>query len=74
MSRTNQEIVDQTNAIARIIYSHDGYEVPNGYRFDKATHPQETSAWSAACDIQLYMTQTDPNDALQEIEDDTTCE
>ncbi len=39
------------NRIARLIYAHQGYQVPEGYRFDTAHHPQETSAWKCAEEI-----------------------
>ncbi len=71
--RTAQEIVDQTNEIARIIYASRGYTVPTGTEFHTETinrHPHERSCWAAACEIQNLMTQTDPQDALEELEDE----
>ena len=72
MSRTSQEIVDQTNAIARIIYRQMGYEAPSDFRFYTEIpnrHPQETQRWKSACLIQELMTFTDTEDALTDIED-----
>lgn len=71
--RTAQQIVDQTNAIARIIYTHMGYETPEGFEFHTETvnrHPHERLCWAAACEIQQILTATDPSDALEELEDD----
>jgi hypothetical protein len=62
--RTDQEIVDQTNELARRLYAIRGYEVKEFYRFDKATHPQEIEAWQGACEAQKMLTDTDPEDAL----------
>jgi hypothetical protein len=71
--RTAKQIVDQTNKIARIIYASRGYEVPEGTEFHTETvnrHPYERSCWNAACEIQELMTQTDPMNAVDELEED----
>jgi hypothetical protein len=73
MARTAQEIVDQTNEIARIIYTNMGYRTPKGTEFHTEKinrHPNETLCWNAACEIQELMTHTDVNDALSELEDE----
>lgn len=69
--RTAQEILDQTNTLARRLYALRGYEVREGYRFDRATHPHEAAAWRGACEAQLLLTQTDPEDAIMELEEDS---
>lgn len=66
--RTPQEIVDQTNELARALYRLRGYVRPRKFRFDKATHPQEVEAWNGACEAQRLLTETDVDDALQELE------
>lgn len=66
-SRTDQQVVDQTNELARQLYSLRGYNVREGYRFDQATHPHEVEAWQGACAAQLLLTDTDPNDALDNL-------
>ena len=71
--RTDQEIVDQTNSIARIIYANRGYKVPDSYEFHTETinrHPHERECWAAACEIQILMTDTDPEDAVRNLEED----
>ena len=68
--RTPQEIVDQTNNLARVLYRLRGYVRPRGYRFDRATHPHEVEAWRGACEAQLLLTDTDPDDALQELDEE----
>lgn len=70
MSRTAQQIVDQTIEIANIIYASRGYVQRAGFRYWESRHPHELSAWSAACQIQELMTDTDPEDALAELEGD----
>jgi alpha-D-ribose 1-methylphosphonate 5-phosphate C-P lyase len=66
-SRTDQQIVDQTNQLARRLYALRGYTVREGYRFDEATHPHEVEAWQGACAAQLLLTHTDPNEALDNL-------
>lgn len=68
--RTDEQIVKQTNEVARELYALRGYQVPEGYRFDLATHPHEVEAWDGACLAQVILTATDPNEALANIEDD----
>ena len=68
--RTAQEIVNQTNELARELYRLRGYVRPRGYRFDTATHPHEVQAWEGACEAQRLLTETDVDDALQELEGD----
>lgn len=57
--RTEIEIINQTNELARKLYAIRGYDVAAGYRFDKATHPHEVEAWRGACAAQLLLTDTD---------------
>ena len=64
LSSTDQEVVDQTNELARTLYTLRGHQVPKGYRFDAATHTHEVEAWEGACAAQLLLTATDPNEAL----------
>lgn len=67
--RTEQKIVDDANALARVFYSMLGYEVASGYRFDKATHPQEKAMWNMAVVAYENIEGTDVDDALNQIED-----
>lgn len=64
--RTDAEIVEQTNRLARELYRLRGYVVAEGYRFDRATHPHMREAWEGACVAQEMLTETDPNEALDE--------
>ena len=67
--RTAQQIIDQTNSLARELYFLRGYTVREGYRFDRATHPHEREAWMGACAAQIALTSTDPSDALEELDE-----
>ena len=62
--RTEQQIIDQTNELARQLYRLAGYDVKKGYDFSNATHPQVKLAWAGACVAQLMLTDTDPEDAV----------
>lgn len=66
--RTEQEIVDQTNELARTLYHLRGYEVREGYRFDLATHPHEVEAWAGACAAQLLLTDSESSGSVSELE------
>lgn len=66
--RSDEEIVSETNQLARALYGLRGYEVKAGYRFDRATHPHEREAWEGACEAQRQLRDTDPEDALANLE------
>lgn len=68
--RSDGEIVRQTNELARELYRLRGYVVPEGYRFDKSTHPHARESWEGARTAQLMLTETDPDDALQDEEEE----
>jgi hypothetical protein len=72
-ARTDREIVVQTNALAREFYLMLGYSVPVTHCFyDNARpnyHPQEAMCWAMACTAQKELTNTDPDDALSNLED-----
>ena len=71
--RTDQEIIDQTNAIARIIYKGMGYQTPKGTEFHTEAvnrHPHERSCWNSACEIQELMTDTEVQNCIDNLEDD----
>lgn len=46
--KTATEIVALANQMARRFYAAMGCVVPEGYRFDKARHPQEKLCWHYA--------------------------
>ena len=71
--RTDREIVDQTNDMARVFYEMLGYMVPSGHRFyelDRVNyHPQESLCWAMACLAHKELTGTDPYDAVANLDD-----
>lgn len=69
-SLTDRQIVDMANELTRVFYKRMGYEVPFGYRFDKATHPQELALFDMACVAFDVLRETSVMDALSNFEDD----
>ncbi|MEX6370510.1 hypothetical protein AB6F62_21240 [Providencia huaxiensis] len=69
-SLTGRQIVDMANELARAYYERLGYEVPFGYRFDKAVHPQEVALFDMACIAFDALLETSVMDALSNFEDD----
>ncbi len=72
MPRSAQQIIDQTNKLAREFYRLLGYKVPKGHRFDlerENRHPQEVLCRNMACAAQYELTATDVEDAQSEIEE-----
>jgi hypothetical protein len=66
-TRTDQQIVDACNALARTLYRHMGYVVRDGYKFYEATHPQEVTAWEMAVSAYSHIENTDIENALAEL-------
>lgn len=62
--RSDKDIINQTNELARKLYELRGYVVPEGFRFDQAIHPHEKEAWRGACEAQKLLANTDPGDAI----------
>jgi hypothetical protein len=57
--KTDKEIAREGNELARLFYQHMGYEVPKGYRFDLAHHPQEIAMWNMAVMAYEHINGTD---------------
>lgn len=67
---TSEEIVQLANVLARELYAIRGYVVPEGYRFDRATHPHEVDAWRGARAAFELLRETDLDVALDDLEED----
>lgn len=69
--RTDEQIIEQTNEVARAIYLIRGYQAPPDYKFYEFErvnyHPHERECWDMACVAQEILTDTDPNDALDNL-------
>ena len=66
--RSDKEIVDQTNDLARKFYSVLGYNSKKNFKFQNAIHPQEIAMWQMACIAQEVLTNTDVENCIEELE------
>lgn len=62
-----KDAVDGALSLAREFYKMMGYEVPKGYRFDTARHPQERLCWRMACHAYDQIDGTEIDECLAEI-------
>ena len=68
--KTEKEIVDQCNQLARLFYEMHGCEVPDDFKFYDAHHPTETGCWNMAVAAYSHIEGTDVEDCLNAIEGD----
>lgn len=68
--KTEREIVDGCNELARLFYSMQGYQVPDDYRFYEAHHPHEVGCWNMAVAAYEHIEGTPVEDALSNLEDE----
>jgi hypothetical protein len=68
-NKSDEQIVAAGLELARRIYKAMGYEVPEGYKFYDARHPQEQGMWNIAVIAFEELTGTDLQDALANIEE-----
>jgi hypothetical protein len=66
-TRTDQEIVEQTNELARRFSRLQGYEAPEGHKFYEDGGDRMPCPWLLACVAQEFLTGTDPDDALSNL-------
>jgi hypothetical protein len=65
-----RKLLADGNELARMFYRRMGYVRPEGYRFDRATHPQEQMVWAMACDAVEHFFGTELEEVRAELEDD----
>lgn len=65
--RTDREIVDQTNALGVELLKLQGFEVIAKGLLADSPNPRAKRAWKMACAAQEALTQTDPDDALENV-------
>jgi hypothetical protein len=65
-----KQIIADANDLARRFYRRMGYAVPEGYRFDKARHPQEQMCWAMVADAVEHLTGTELQEVLDELENE----
>jgi hypothetical protein len=64
--KTDTQLIREANELARLLYRRMGYQVKAGYRFDRATHPQESACWSMVVTAYDHIAGTDLENALAE--------
>lgn len=62
-------IIADANELAQQFYALMGYVVPDGYRFDRAQHPQERLCWSMVEAAYEQIASTTLSEILAELED-----
>lgn len=67
--KTDEQLVREGNELARRFYELMGYAVRDGYRFDRATHPQEKMCWDAAVVAYEHVNGSDLESALSGLDD-----
>lgn len=74
VGRTDQEIVDQTEALAKwLLYWGFNHQPENDTPMRESDHPFAKRCWSAACQIQEMLTATDPQNAVAELDGAEKC-
>lgn len=71
--RSDRQIVDETNGIARYIMAEligTGYQVADGWKFYEEPDPRSRKAWKHAAAIMEMMTFTNADDALSNLDPD----
>lgn len=69
--RTDQQIVDQTEELAKfLLFWKYAYEPENETLMRGAIHPKAEDSWQAACRVQEMLTDTDPMNAVAEVDDE----
>lgn len=66
---TLQKLVAACNKLAGIFYLAHGYRETKAFRFDRSCHPQERSMWNLAAIAYRELTDTDPDDVLEELQE-----
>lgn len=70
--RTDQQIVDQTEELAKFLLSWKyGHEPETSESIVNSEHPKAKDSWNAACHVQEMLTNTDPENAFSEVQDAT---
>jgi len=68
--RTNEEVVQDCNELARRLYLIFGYTSPEGFVFRESSHPQEIMMWNMAVAAFEDVNGTCVESALAEIEEE----
>lgn len=69
MLKTEKEIVEECNSLARCFYGMQGYKVPDDFKFYNDHHPMEIRCWDMAVLAYNHIQGTDIEDCLNILEE-----
>jgi hypothetical protein len=69
MAKTDREIVDEVNEIARTCLDCMGVSAPPDHKFYASKNPRSVKAWGSAVEIYERLTGTEVHDALLAVEE-----
>ena len=74
ISRTDAEVIELTEQFAGLYLREAlGFEVPADYRFHQhLDNPRTAKCWDFACKVMEEIYKTDPQDALDNMDEDPT--
>lgn len=70
--KTDAQIVDECNRLARLFYSQMGYQITDDddFKFYASSHPQEQGCWNQAAAAYYFIEGTDPDEALANLDEE----
>jgi hypothetical protein len=71
--RSDQQIVDECNALARQFYKMQGCEQSADFKFYEATHPAEAGCWNMAALAYDHIEGTEVDECLRELAEPPSC-
>lgn len=66
-AKTDEQIIQEANELAREFHRQNGYEVPDGFTFYDSDNPRAIKAWNFAVIAYEFLTGTDLTDVLSGI-------
>lgn len=69
-AKTDRQIIDEANELAREFYRQEGFVVMDGFKFYESSHPRAIKAWNMAVIAYEFLTGTDLTDVLCGINDE----
>lgn len=61
---TDEQLLTLANKLSHALAEHDGYDYPEGHRFDQDASPRSQKFWSQAAVVFELMLATDLHDVL----------
>lgn len=67
--KSDEQIIQEANELAREFHRFNGYEVPDGFKFYETENPRAIAAWNLAVIAYEFLTGTDLTDVLSNIDE-----